>query len=509
MYVTPSYLTLFCSVTDIVSVQLHTFVFSTLSHFSSLFTTFLVRAVILYSPLYHSLYRSRFLRTTMHRLQGLVLFVLSALFRAVVAAPVVIVSPGNAGDIIVTKENTVNATTPAPSNSTIQENIFSSGGKLPLALVNNFAGGAINAYVTGLDAHNRLVMLKPDGTFYYPIANRAIATPQAITVNCAIPLGAKGSTKQITIPGYISAARVWFAEGHLEFFTIYSTASGGSALVEPSSVNPSDPSAGVNWGFVELTNTEKGGLYANISYVDFVGLPLGMTLNSADGPTQTAEGLKAGSVASICADLKAQGKKDGQPWGDLCMVNSAGQPLRVIAPSDYVASNPSAFSNYWTDYIEQVWSHYTTNNLMVNTQAAVGHVSCKVNNNQIKCNGDNRGYNKPNALDIFGCNNGPFGIIGSDNSVHRAVVPRLCAAFNRGTLLKQGGNITPSLAATSYYTTMPSNWYSKFVHAHESDGKGYAFPYDDVNPSVGVDQAGVVADAAPTLLTITVGGPMR
>ena len=55
---------------------------------------------------------------------------------------------------------------------------------------------------------------------------------------------------------------------------------------------------------------------------------------------------------------------------------------------------------------------------------------------------------------------------------------------------------------------MPSNWYSKFVHAEESDGKGYAFPYDDVNPSVGIDQAGVVADASPTLLTITVGGPM-
>jgi hypothetical protein len=234
-----------------------------------------------------------------------------------------------------------------------------------------------------------------------------------------------------------------------------------------------------------------------------------MTLECADGPTQTAQGLQAGSVASICKSLKAQGLKDGQPWGDLCMVNGNGLPLRVIAPSDYVASNPSAFSNYWTDYIEEVWSHYTTNQLTINTQAAVGQVNCKVANNQIQCAGDNRGYDKPTALDIFGCNNGPFGILSGDNDVHRAVVPRLCAAFNRGTLLKTGGHIQPGLAATSYYTSMPSNWYSKFVHAHETDGKGYAFPYDDVNPSVGVDQAGVVADADPTLLTITVGGPMQ
>jgi hypothetical protein len=244
--------------------------------------------------------------------------VLFALAGAIPAAPVVVVSPGNAGDIVITKENTVNATVPAPTGNNTKT-LTVAKGQLPLALVNNFAGGAINAYVTGLDAHNHLVMLKPDATFYYPTADKSDATPRPITVNCAIPLGAKGSTTHITIPGYISAARVWFAEGNLEFFTVYSSASGGPALVEPSSVNPSDPSAGVNWGFVELTNTEKGGLYANISYVDFVGLPLGMKLDCADGPPQTAEGLKAGSVESICSSLKAQGQKDGQPWGDLCM----------------------------------------------------------------------------------------------------------------------------------------------------------------------------------------------
>jgi hypothetical protein len=35
---------------------------------------------------------------------------------------------------------------------------------------------------------------------------------------------------------------------------------------------------------------------------------------------------------------------------------------------------------------------------------------------------------------------GPFELEASDNAVHQAVVPRLCAAINRSTLLLGGGN---------------------------------------------------------------------
>ena len=411
---------------------------------------------------------------------------------------------GTAKDIVVTQDDTINATTPAPISS---DNIATTG-KLPVSMVNNFPGGAINAYITGLDASNRLVMLQPDGTFYYPKANSNIATPQAITADTAIPIGKRGSTTKIILPGFISSARIWFAEGKLEFFTVYSSESGGPSLVEPSAINPSDPSAAVSWGFVELTNTEEGGLYANISYVDFVGLVLGMTLASGDGPKQVAEGLSSNAVSAICSKLRAQSAKDGQPWGDLCMVDSSGNPMRVIAPSDHVASNPTAFVEYWNEYVDKVWTHYGTTNLTINTQAAAGEVACTVRNDQIVCDGDNRAYDKPTAGDIFGCNSGPFGILGGDNDVHRAIVPRLCAAFTRTTLLLNGGHVQPGLASTDYYTTTPTSWYSKFVHELEIDAKGYAFSYDDVNPDNGVNQSGVVADADPQLLTIIVGGPL-
>jgi hypothetical protein len=43
------------------------------------------------------------------------------------------------------------------------------------------------------------------------------------------------------------------------------------------------------------------------------------------------------------------------------------------------------------------------------------------------------------------------------------------------------------------------------VHATEADGLGYAFPYDDVTPNGGVNQAGPVSSGSPALLSVTVG----
>ena len=93
----------------------------------------------------------------MHSFLRSAAIVLFALVRAIPAAPVVIVSPGNAGDIVITKENTVNATVPAPTRNNTKTLMTTTNGRLPLALVNNLGGGAVNAYVTGLDAQNHLV----------------------------------------------------------------------------------------------------------------------------------------------------------------------------------------------------------------------------------------------------------------------------------------------------------------------------------------------------------------
>ena len=97
-------------------------------------------------------------------------------------------------------------------------------------------------------------------------------------------------------------------------------------------------------------------------------------------------------------------------------------------------------------------------------------------------------------------------ISGNSNNVHLAVVPRLCAAFNRGELLISGGDVEPSLPPTKYYTNHVNNHYSRLVHEMEADGIGYAFSYDDVAPNNMANQAGLILANNPTLMTIIVGG---
>ena len=54
-----------------------------------------------------------------------------------------------------------------------------------------------------------------------------------------------------------------------------------------------------------------------------------------------------------------------------------------------------------------------------------------------------------------------------------------------------------------YYTNAITNHYARIVRATTIDGRGYAFPYDDVAPAGGADQSGPVSDPAPALLTMT------
>ena len=48
--------------------------------------------------------------------------------------------------------------------------------------------------------------------------------------------------------------------------------------------------------------------------------------------------------------------------------------------------------------------------------------------------------------------------------------------------------------------------YARVVHAANLDGRGYAFPYDDVTPDGGIPQEGAVFSYSPARLTVSVGG---
>ncbi|KAJ5238044.1 hypothetical protein N7489_008135 [Penicillium chrysogenum] len=428
---------------------------------------------------------------------------ITAAFTCYALAVPIIVHPGDANDLLTTSRDTVNETISTKESADPGHLSTATFEQLSVSVYNNINSNNIKVYVTGLDPNRNLVLLTPNGTWYRPAESSDATGPQKIKEDIAIPIGAYGTATPITLPTHVSSGRIWVADGDLTFFTAV-VGVGILSLVEPSAVNPNDPSAAANWGFVELT-TDSSGITVNLSYVDFVGLPLGIEIQGSGG-TQTTPGVVKNALSSICNALAVQSSLDGQPWKELCMTNNKGNILRVISPYNYMALYPTAFDSYWTNYISQAWSTYEDAPLTVDTQASAGLVNCTVSSGILTCAGDNRGYPQPVASDIFGCNSGPFELEASDNAVHQAVVPRLCAAINRSTLLLGGGNVQPRLASTHYYTVSPTNYYSKFVHQHESRGKGYAFAYDDVTPDDAPNASGLLSDPNPTLLTITIGG---
>lgn len=137
----------------------------------------------------------------------------------------------------------------------------------------------------------------------------------------------------------------------------------------------------------------------------------------------------------------------------------------------------------------------------MNTQSQYGVQSAKVENNQLTFGGGAQTFAAPSTGDIFSCSTGPFQT--GSNAERNAIIPRLAAAFNRSTLLAT--DQVPAQPST-FYKTPITNHYSRIVHSANADGKGYAFPYDDVQPDGGVDQSGKVESGNPVLWTVAVGG---
>lgn len=133
----------------------------------------------------------------MYRSLTLLLAATTALVGNAVAAPVVPrqtvdaipVMPGGVENLVITAANTLNATNPVavPSQSNVTIHSLVATPQLPMSLVNNI-GGAVNAYVTGLDPTGRIVFVLSSGQFYYPPADASYTTPVEVLENVAIPL---------------------------------------------------------------------------------------------------------------------------------------------------------------------------------------------------------------------------------------------------------------------------------------------------------------------------------
>jgi hypothetical protein len=366
---------------------------------------------------------------------------------------------------------------------------------LQIDLQNTTTSSEVYAFVTGqaINNNNALMLLESDGqTVYYPASPSS--TGAALGANCAIPLGAPGSTKTITIP-QIAGGRIWFSIGAPITFLL----NPGPGLVEPSVSNTADPNANLMWDFCEFTYNSSQ-LFANISYVDFVSIPISLSLTDSTGAVQTVSGMPASGLDTVCSGLTAQNNADGVGWNKL-IVTSNGSNLRALSPNNGIVMDSSLFSGYLEPYVDQVWSKYSSGALTVDTQASYGSLSGTVSGGVLTF--PNAGsFAQPSTGDIFSCSSGPFA---NTAGAMGPLVARISAAFNRTTLLIDSDQPDDENPA-NYYKNSITNHYARIVHAANLDGLGYAFPYDDVTPNGGVNQSGAVSSGSPTLWTIAVGG---
>jgi Beta-1,3-glucanase len=385
----------------------------------------------------------------------------------------------------------------APAREATRLSAAETAATVSFSIANNTGVDTVYAFVTGqaISNGNALMLLAADGhTPYFPASPSAVGSP--LGADCAIPLNASGGAPvTITVP-QLAGARLWFSVGTPITFLL----NPGPGLVEPSVTNSSDPNTDVQWDFAEFTYNSAQ-LFANISMVDFACLPIGLTLTDTSGSTQSVGGLRAGGLDAVCSGLTAQQAADGNPWSDL-IVTSNGANLRALSPQNGIVGNSALLSGYYDDYVAQVWDRYASTPLTIDTQAAAGTVTGQVSNDLLTFAGIGS-FARPTTADIFSCSTGPFSTAGASSGA-LAVIPRLAAAFNRSTLLTDA-NQPDGENPAGYYANATTNHYARLVHATEIGGLGYAFPYDDVTPDGGVNQAGPVSSGSPALLSVTVG----
>lgn len=84
----------------------------------------------------------------------------------------------------------------------------------------------------------------------------------------------------------------------------------------------------------------------NISYVDFVSLPIALALRNTAGQTQTVQGLPTNGLDQICTLLTQQGASENAGWGKLVVKGPDGKNLRALSPNSGRVGTPFSFYYY-------------------------------------------------------------------------------------------------------------------------------------------------------------------
>ncbi|CCK32739.1 Glucan endo-1,3-beta-glucosidase [Streptomyces davaonensis JCM 4913] len=304
-----------------------------------------------------------------------------------------------------------------------------------------------------------------NGTFH---AWPAGGNPPTPAPDASIAGPAAGQSLTIRMPKF--SGRIYFSYGRKLDFRL---TTGG--LVQPAVQNPSDPNRNILFNWSEYTLND-GGLWLNSTQVDMFSAPYAVGVRRGDGTTISTGRLKSGGYNAVFAALRAQ----PGGWANLIQTRTDGSVLRVLSPGHGLETGglPASVMN---DYVNRVWQRYTTSTLTVTPFANqpntkyYGRVSGNVMNFTNGSGAVVTSFQKPDADSIFRCHK----LLDAPNDAVRGPISRtLCAGFNRSTLLTNPNQ--PDTSSANFYRDAVTNHYARVIHAQMTDGKAYAFAFDDV-----------------------------
>jgi Beta-1,3-glucanase len=364
--------------------------------------------------------------------------------------------------------------------------------------------------------------------------NLADIPKSSAKTSLSILLPAKDKT--IALPRLVSL-RVYLSFSE-ELFT---TTTADGIPDSPSGWLPDNPIQGGNykilfdffeltWTRDDLTTTSFG---ANLSQLDFFGLPLQLDNYGYKPDLKTEEHLKTGfegnARSKIFKAFKDLRIKDlSEPWSNLVLpdLNPAfpGIPLRIFSP--YHGMELNLFpTNQLETYIDRVWTYYTKKNLRVtvNGREYTGFVHSDGPNKDLFVFEPPTGSGLPPAKIMNPNKNSRVDFISGSKDAYECqiqvdVVPPeplsrdaseiardFGAGFMRSTLgvgVVNGVDLDTLPACDQvgqFYKHEPINMYAAILHENAILQNAYAFGYDDV-----CEQSSVGITKNPTKLVLTV-----
>ncbi|MFC7327506.1 glycoside hydrolase family 64 protein [Marinactinospora rubrisoli] len=348
-------------------------------------------------------------------------------------------------------------------------------GALPLTVVNNsgrFPDSAVRLYIVGTNLETgEQSYVNRDGALT-PV--RESDNTDGGFTDYAIPLSEAGD---LALP--FMSGRIYVALEDKLRFKVVTGGDGRAALQYPAGWVSSDPNFGVLHDTVEFTHNDTG-MYCNTTMVDQFSVPLAIELNGEQDQTTgtLVEGGREAIFAAIAAD---------PVFSSLVVADGR----RIIAPGHGLDAGLFP-ADYYAPYIDEVWSHYASNDLRVTTNA--GTFTGRVDGSgQFVFDGGVAPIGKPSTRDVFFCDGA---LAAPNDGITGPVAAILGAGFNRSTLVTASEQ--PTRDPATFYQADVTNRYSKAFHDHTEDGKAYGFAFDDV-----AEFASYIQDHAPASFTVT------